>query len=93
MKRHVGEIVRKKKNAGFVGEELTIKLADIDPDFGPCEDGCFICNDSSCSEWFNCEIVRDGVPTGQYVYHVSECEMETIESTHGGIGIRATLRA
>jgi hypothetical protein len=78
MKRHIGEIVRKKANAGFIGEVLTIKLVDIDLEYGPVEHNCFVCNDNDCVEWINCEVIRDGKPTGQYVYHVSECEMETI---------------
>jgi hypothetical protein len=76
MKRKVGDIVKKKAGAGFVGEELIIKLADVDPGWPPFENGCFVCNKRGCGEWVNCELISDGKPTGTYVFHVSECEME-----------------
>lgn len=77
-KRNVGDIVRKKANAGFIGEPLVIKLVDIDPDYLPYDNYCFVCDDGDCREWTNCEIIMDGKPTGEYCYHVSECEMEDL---------------
>jgi hypothetical protein len=81
-RRQLGEVVIKKAGAGFTGERLVIKLVNLDPDdrYPPYEDHCFVCDDKGCREWANCEVMVDGKPTDQYVYHVSECEMEDCES-------------
>lgn len=77
-RRRVGEIVRKKANAGFVGEELVIRLVD----FTPSEQysrgcPCFLCDDPKCFEWANVEVLEDGKVIG-YCCHVLECEMEDL---------------
>ena len=88
-RRNIGDIVRKKAHAGFVGEELTIKLLDLEEDWKikhpyqkPYEDCChydWMCQDKDCREWTTCEIIVDGKPTGNCCYHVNECQMEDIE--------------
>lgn len=39
-------------------------------------------HDQSCMEWPNVEILNDDkTPTGEYVYHVSECDMQDTNAT------------
>lgn len=72
-RRNIGDIVKKKSNAGFCKEELTVKIVSDNPfSYG----GCFLCSDSDCKEWANCEVIENNKLTEQYVYHISECEME-----------------
>ena len=79
-RRQLGEVVIKKAGAGFTGEQLIIMLVDLDQDekYSAWEDYCFVCNDKGCREWINCEVVVNGKRTGEYVYHVSECQMEDL---------------
>lgn len=68
--RQVGDIVRKKPNAGFVGQSLIIRLTKG-------FEHCILCTNPHCKEWTNCEILdENNQPTGKFCYHVSECEME-----------------
>jgi len=75
-RRHVGDIVLKKANAGFVGQSLVVKLLDIDLEMGP-TDYCFLkCGDPDCKEWTNAMVMDGERETGSYCCHISECEME-----------------
>lgn len=89
-RRQIGDIVRKKTNAGFIGESLILKILDYGdeewkkehPNSSPYME-CFGeyrgCKDEECREWITCEIIVDGKLTGNCCYHVSECEMEDLE--------------
>lgn len=71
-RRQAGDIVRKKANAGFIGEELIICLHP-EANNAPC---MLNCGDDNCLEWADCEIIIDGKSINDFCYHVSECEME-----------------
>ena len=82
-RRNIGDIVRKKPNAGFIGESLIIKLVDLDTERPRTnmlyKSYCVLdCGDKKCEEWDNCQIVVDGTPIDDYCYHVSECQMEDL---------------
>jgi hypothetical protein len=78
-RREVGDIVKKVKNAGFVGEELIIQITD---DSSENIDFCmFDCGDESCREFANVDVLD---AQGNYrgtCCHVSECQMEDIDAT------------
>jgi len=76
-RRQLGDIVKKRAGAGYVGESLVIKLVHFDLDY-PATDPCFLCDDSACKEWPNVLVMVDGKETEDYCYHVSECEMEDV---------------
>lgn len=76
-RRKVGDIVRKKPNAGFLGEPGGLwRIAD-----DGCEPWCVLeCGDDECVEWFTLhEVDADGRPTGRVACHVSECEMLDVD--------------
>lgn len=77
-RRQLGDIVKKKANAGFVGEELIIRLVHFDLAYPPTDYCMLDCGDPECREWPNTQVVVDGRDTEDYCYHVSECEMEDI---------------
>ncbi len=77
IRRYIGEVVKRKAGSGFVGSSLP-EFVKIPTD--PKEvDYCMLsCGDSECKEYANLEVVKeDGSPTGEYLYHISECQMET----------------
>lgn len=82
-RRQEFEKVRKKANAGFVGEPLVIRLVDLDekhPRSNPMyRSYCILnCGDPDCEEWANCEVLDSNNNEIGYVYHVSECQMEDL---------------
>ena len=75
-RRKVGDIVRKTKNGGFVKVPLDILLIDID---GFPTMSCMLsCDDPECQEWTDAKVIIDGQISKDYVYHISECEMEDL---------------
>lgn len=64
------------------GDEDGFYLGRIDSRGGERDDECpqnFLSesHDQNCKEWPNVEILNDDeTPTGEYVYHVSECDMQ-----------------
>jgi hypothetical protein len=78
-RRSVGDVVRKKANAGYVGEELVVRIVDLENNIKhPPYSWCMCdCGDNKCKEWTNVEALRDGKVIG-YCYHVSECQMEDL---------------
>jgi hypothetical protein len=78
--RQVGVILKKKENGVYLIIPLVVKIVDIDPDpryksYSRC---MLNCGDERCMEWANCEIMENGLPTGKYCYHISDCEMEDV---------------
>ena len=73
-RRHAGDVVHKRENAGFIGVSCTVRLLPEEPEFlGNCH--CFLCDDPDCQEWSNAEVLEDGKVVSM-ACHVSECQME-----------------
>ena len=76
-RRKAGDIVRKKKYAGFVGES---SLCRILPEMEGAEPpACWVndeCQDPECKEWSNLEALDAAGNARGHACHVSECEME-----------------
>lgn len=74
-RRKSGDIVWKKRNAGFVGTPF---LVQIQPETDSEWSGCMMdCGDPDCREWCTCwECDATGKPLGGVACHVSECQME-----------------
>jgi hypothetical protein len=74
-RRTDGEIVQKRAGAGFKGDPMLVKVIYHlyeDEQAEPCW-----CDDPDCRCFANVEIMTvDGRSTGEYVYHVSECQMD-----------------
>lgn len=81
IRRNPGEVVRRKPGSGFIG--------GIEPEFVKVPEGenfdnnciCMLCDDTECREWSNLEVLDEfGKPLEpkDYIYHISECEMETV---------------
>lgn len=74
------EIVKRKAGSGFCGssEPKYILLPEINI-WNDEVDGCMLCDDPLCLEFANVEVLDDNKrPTGQYMFHISECEMEDL---------------
>jgi len=72
-RRQPGEVVVRIKG-GFVGAKYPryVKLCEpLDESPDPC---CLDCGDPDCIGWDDAEIMH-GHHKGQYIYHISECEM------------------
>ena len=76
-RRRPGEIVRRKPGSCFVmaGEPSLVRLSDESDGRLPYVDSCMVCDDPECREWGNVQIV-DGPYKGQWMCHLSECQME-----------------
>jgi len=75
-KRHQsGDIVTKKVNAGFIGEECIIRIV-VEPGEEKYLMPCFQCGDPLCIEWPNLEVLDENCQVVGKCYHVSDCEME-----------------
>jgi len=78
-RRNKGDIVLKVKNAGFVGEELIIKITD---DSFENVDYCMMnCGDKNCREFANVDVLNKDLLCIGACCHVSECQMEDYEAT------------
>lgn len=75
-RRKPGEVVRRLPGSGFVGSaDPQMVRIPSGHDFVDQADPCMMgCGDPECREWANLEIV-EGPHTGQFIYHISECEM------------------
>ena len=74
-RRKAGDVVIRTPGSGFIGsaEPEKIKLIpEEDNDYCVLE-----CGDKNCREWADCEVV-DGPYKGQFVYHMSECQMKDV---------------
>jgi hypothetical protein len=78
IRRQIGDILKKKANAGFISEEVNIQIPDVSENHH--YDYCmYHCGDDSCREWATVWILdKDGKVVGA-TYHVSECQMEGVE--------------
>jgi hypothetical protein len=78
-RRNVGDIVIKRENAGFTGQRLRVRLEPMPHPEYP--DYCILdCGDEECKEYSDVAVLDESNnPTGEYCYHVSECEMEDVE--------------
>lgn len=74
-RRSPGDVVQRAPGSGFVGspEPSKVRICDDPPD--PCLLGC---GDPACREWPNLEVV-EGPFKGNYLYHVSECQMSDFQ--------------
>lgn len=81
-RRQPGELVIRCAGSGFLGaaEPSIIKVPEGNDWEWASKDNrggagpCMICNDPECKEYPNLQIVQ-GPWTGEYLYHISECEM------------------
>lgn len=73
----IGDKVKKKKNAGFVGEELICVIPDVPENQSADIWPCFVCADEACKEWATLWVLVDNKPAGA-VCHVSDCQLEKI---------------
>ena len=74
----IGDKVRKKPNAGFIGEPLVCVIPDVRENQDP--PPCFLCDNPDCNEWPTLwALDAEGKPFGPGVCHVSECELEPVE--------------
>jgi len=75
MKHKIGDVVRKKINAGFIGEALTCVIPDL-PENHEEPELCCLCDDPDCVCWPTLYVVNAyGAEIGM-ACHVSDCEME-----------------
>ena len=76
IRRNKGDIIKKVKNAGFIGQELIIQISD---DSFENVDFCMLdCGDKDCREFANVDVLgENGKVIGQCC-HVSECQMEDL---------------
>lgn len=74
-RRVAGEIVEKKKNAGFCGQRSYMMLEAEDD-----RESCIMrCGDDDCTGWSNCRQYDDDLkPTDVWFYHVYECQMDDV---------------
>lgn len=87
-RRNPGDIVVKKAMSGFITEACIIQIPTLKhftqhkfPYTSEKEDhdSCMLnCGDPSCVEYANVLVVKNGVTTNEWVYHVSECQMEDL---------------
>jgi hypothetical protein len=77
-RRKPGEVVRRKPGSGFVGsaspEFVRVPDEPIE-DWHPC---ILSCGDDDCREYENLEVV--GEHDGATMCHISECQMEDVET-------------
>lgn len=87
-RRNCGENVLKKAHAGFSKEELVLHIPTISDfkkhgfaysDEKEDHENCFLCDDPDCVEYANLLIVKDGQVSDEWIYHVSECQMEDLK--------------
>lgn len=79
-RRSVGEWVRLKRGAGFVGESDRLRAQIEDDGY---ETPCFLCDDDACREWATLLTEPDPEAGGERhtLCHVSECQMLDCERT------------
>lgn len=75
MKFKIGDRVRKRPNAGFVGVPMECVIPDV-PENREDVPGCMICDDPECNEWPT--IWGTGPDEGGVAYHVSDCQLEVL---------------
>lgn len=77
-RRQPGEIIKRCAGSGFVASpEPDLLQVPSQPIYDREATFCMLdCGDRKCREWANLEIVtNDGLGTGHFMYHISECEM------------------
>ena len=80
IRRNPGEIVKRKPGSGFIGsaEPELIRVPD-GQEYNEAEPWCMLCLDPDCREYANLEIVNEKFErTNNFLYHISECQMETV---------------
>lgn len=76
IRRKPGEKVRRQPGSGFCGssEPLLVRVP-AEPQYQDEVSSCMMgCDDPECREWANLEVVG-GPFAGDFMYHISECEM------------------
>ena len=82
------KIFYKKENAGFIGVRLLVRIPSfetlfenglIEKSLSENEEKCFLCKDSSCTEYANIEEVDSNGNHLGWVFHVSQCQLEPYE--------------
>lgn len=72
------EIVKRQPGSGFLGnvEPFFVQIPGGKEYTSEAEPCILNCDDVECREWANLEIVTDsGQKTGDFLYHISECQM------------------
>lgn len=79
-RRSPGEVVRRLPGSGFTASEepYYIRVPD-EPEYTTESASCMYgCGDDDCREYTNVRIIG-GVHDGEYMYHISECEMTDLK--------------
>ncbi len=76
-RRFPGEKVALKPRAGMSGRDEAFLAVIVEREGeSPHHFRCPLCDDPACREWTTLEVLDErGKRTGEFVHHVSECEM------------------
>lgn len=91
IRRFPGEIVIRRPGSCFCGSAdqgtQYVRLTDpvVDGDMHHISElGCFVCEDPDCREWANVQVLT-GPYAGDWLCHLSECEMQTFNGPGGHV--------
>lgn len=84
-RRQPGEIVKRIPGSGFLGAASPQLIqVPFEPKYTQEAETCLVCLDGHCREWANLEVIDENhQKTGQFLYHISECEMMDLSELSG----------